>query len=219
MLSRNANVFFGERPVGSLLHFRKGPNHFGWRTHHQRSRWHDLVFRDERSSRDDTPRPDLRTVHDDGPHPDQHFVADPASVKQGPMATSHVFANVRSQGAGKVHHRPILQVRTAPDPNSLDIGPKDATKPDTRIFSKRHCSKEIRTRSDKGTRMDFRRGFEEGTEGIVHVRAGWAERYPRRLSASITPEMREKRENGPFFDIIRRITALRTRRTAVNNSR
>src|SRR5690606_18123389 len=86
---------------------------------------------------DDALVADLRAVQDDGAHADETLIAHHARVHDRAVAHGDVLADLRAVVIREMHHRVVLNVRTAADHDGVDVAPEHGAIPDAALVPQR----------------------------------------------------------------------------------
>ena len=92
------------------------------------------MLEDQGAGADQRSFADPRSRQDDRAHPDQAPVADATAMHDRAVPDRHFSANNRRKARLTVQHYAILNVRSAPDLDPVDVAPGYDSEPEARIL-------------------------------------------------------------------------------------
>src|SRR5712692_12097181 len=114
---------------------------------------------DEGVRADDGARADFSAVENNRAHADEDFIVDLAGVNDGAVANSDKLAYGRRITGVDVNHGVVLNIRTRPDDDAVDVAAQNGAVPDARFLFERNVADDGRAGDDPGAWMNGRPFF------------------------------------------------------------
>src|SRR5687767_14932038 len=133
-------------------------------------------------------RPDMRAVQKDGAHADETPILNGAAVDHRRMADRDLVTDrccVRI--FHNVNHGAILHVRSAPDPDLMDIATNDDCHPDAALFADLDVTDHLGALVDVSARMDTGHSSAVGPEHWCWIIGAERSRERVRWQAEVDP--------------------------------
>ena len=124
------------------------------------------VLLDHGACRDNRAASDLCPCENNGTHADQHVILDLTAVNACAVSDRHIVADDARVLIRDMQTREILDVRTDADRDIVNIAACSNPRPEARVLSEPHITREEHLRRDERLLVNLRRNAVKGMESV-----------------------------------------------------